>query len=53
MVARDRSEPKSMAVAMDRLWSARDEARAMGECGHQHYESLHISWPTVVESLLS
>jgi glycosyltransferase involved in cell wall biosynthesis len=45
--------PEALAAAMDRLWDACPQAKAMGEAGRAHYESLGISWPTVVERLLS
>ena len=45
--------PEALAAAMDRLWEARPQARAMGEAGRARYESLGISWPTVVGRLLT
>jgi glycosyltransferase involved in cell wall biosynthesis len=45
--------PQAMAAAMDQLWDDRDMARALGEAGRKRYDSLHISWMTVVERLVS
>jgi glycosyltransferase involved in cell wall biosynthesis len=45
--------PQDMALAMDTLWEDRAFARALGEAGKRRYESLEISWATVVERLLS
>jgi hypothetical protein len=42
-----------MALAMDMLWEDRPFAKALGEAGKRRYESLEISWATVVERLLS
>jgi glycosyltransferase involved in cell wall biosynthesis len=45
--------PEALAVALDRLWEERPRAKAMGAAGRAHYESLGISWTTVVERLLT
>jgi glycosyltransferase involved in cell wall biosynthesis len=45
--------PQAMAVAMDQLWDDHDLARALGEAGRKRYDSLNISWMTVVERLVS
>jgi glycosyltransferase involved in cell wall biosynthesis len=45
--------PEALAEALDTLWADRDQAKAMGEAGRAHYESLGISWPMVVQRLLS
>jgi glycosyltransferase involved in cell wall biosynthesis len=45
--------PEALAAAMDRLWEARARAKAMGEAGRAHYESLGISWTMVIERLLT
>jgi glycosyltransferase involved in cell wall biosynthesis len=45
--------PQAMAAAMDQLWNDRAMARALGEAGRKRYDSLHISWMTVVERLVS
>jgi glycosyltransferase involved in cell wall biosynthesis len=45
--------PEGLAAALDRLWEERQWAQEMGEAGRAYYESLGISWPTVVARLLS
>ena len=45
--------PKALAAALDTLWEERDQARAWGEMGRIHYNSLNLSWKTVVKKLLS
>jgi glycosyltransferase involved in cell wall biosynthesis len=45
--------PQAMARAMDRLWDDRGWALALGEAGRKRYDTLNISWATVVERLLS
>jgi glycosyltransferase involved in cell wall biosynthesis len=45
--------PPAMAKAMDQLWADRQLARALGEAGRKRYDSLNISWMTVVERLIS
>jgi glycosyltransferase involved in cell wall biosynthesis len=45
--------PESLAQAMDALWRNRETAKAWGAAGREHYLSLGISWPTVVERLLA
>jgi glycosyltransferase involved in cell wall biosynthesis len=45
--------PQALAVALDRLWEEGPRAKAMGAAGRDYYESLEISWATVVERLLS
>src|SRR5919109_1331677 len=45
--------PAGLAVAMDRLWEDPERARRLGEWGFALYQSLDISWATVVERLLS
>ena len=45
--------PEAVADAMDRLWEQRLSARAMGEAGRDLYASLRITWPAVVERLVS
>jgi glycosyltransferase involved in cell wall biosynthesis len=44
--------PATVAGALDRVWEARDQARAWGEAGRLRYEHLAISWSTVVRTLL-
>jgi glycosyltransferase involved in cell wall biosynthesis len=45
--------PAALAVAMDQLWEDREHARRLGEAGFARYQSLGISWTTVVQRLLS
>jgi glycosyltransferase involved in cell wall biosynthesis len=45
--------PAALAVAMDQLWEDRARAERMGEEGFAHYQRLEISWPQVVQRLLS
>jgi glycosyltransferase involved in cell wall biosynthesis len=45
--------PQAMASAMDQLWDDRHLAQALGEAGRKRYDSLNISWVTVVERLIS
>lgn len=42
---------QALALALDRLWRDRDEARALGENGRRAYEAHDISWGHVVERL--
>jgi glycosyltransferase involved in cell wall biosynthesis len=45
--------PEGLAAALDRLWEERQWAQELGEAGRAYYESLGISWPTVVKRLLT
>jgi glycosyltransferase involved in cell wall biosynthesis len=45
--------PEGLASAMDRLWSDREQAKALGEAGCARYLALNISWSEVVKRLLS
>lgn len=45
--------PTSLATALDKLWSDPQRARAWGEAGLSHYESMNITWSNVVARLLS
>jgi glycosyltransferase involved in cell wall biosynthesis len=45
--------PAALAAALDMLWAERHQAKVMGEAGRAHYDSLGISWPTVVKRLLA
>jgi glycosyltransferase involved in cell wall biosynthesis len=47
------ASPQALAIAMDRLWEDHDLAKALGEAGRSRYDSLEISWRTVVERLVS
>lgn len=46
-------QPESLAVAMDKLWTGREQAKSWGERGRALYEKLNITWPNVVRKLLS
>jgi glycosyltransferase involved in cell wall biosynthesis len=48
-----RPTPEGLASAMDKLWSDRDQAKALGEAGRARYIALKISWSEVVKRLLS
>jgi glycosyltransferase involved in cell wall biosynthesis len=45
--------PAGLAVAMDRLWEDPEQAQRLGTAGFILYQSLDISWPKVVQRLLS
>jgi glycosyltransferase involved in cell wall biosynthesis len=44
---------EALALAMDRLWEDHDLATGLGEAGRARYNSLEISWRTVVERLVT
>jgi glycosyltransferase involved in cell wall biosynthesis len=45
--------PEDVAAALDQLWQDRKQARAWGQAGRARYEQLGITWPRVVQRLLS
>ena len=45
-------DPRSIAAAIDRLWSDRDAARAWGETGNARLTQTVPEWPDVVARLL-
>jgi glycosyltransferase involved in cell wall biosynthesis len=45
--------PAALAVAMDQLWANPEQAQRLGTAGFTLYQSLDISWPKVVQRLLS
>lgn len=45
--------PEALAAALDRLWEDRTRARLLGEAGRELYDSLGISWATVVKNMLT
>ena len=45
--------PESLATAFDSLWENRKQAKTLGEAGRARYESLNLSWETVVNKLLA
>jgi len=47
------SRPESLASAFDAVWGDRNQAAMWGKNGRSCYESLDISWVTVVRKLLA
>jgi glycosyltransferase involved in cell wall biosynthesis len=47
------ADPKALAEAMDRLYLDREATRRMGQNAHARLGVLKISWPHVIERLLS
>jgi glycosyltransferase involved in cell wall biosynthesis len=47
------SSSKALAAAMDQLWEERTWAKTLGKSGREHYDSLEITWSTVVKRLLA
>ena len=45
--------PKSLAKAMDKLWSDRGRAKAWGAGGLKRYNDLGISWDNTIQRLLA
>jgi glycosyltransferase involved in cell wall biosynthesis len=45
--------PEALANAFDSLWEKRQQAKTWGEAGRARYESLNLSWETVVNKLLA
>jgi glycosyltransferase involved in cell wall biosynthesis len=45
-------EPEALARALDRVWEDRSRAKQWGEAGFELYQSMNITWPKVVDSLL-
>jgi glycosyltransferase involved in cell wall biosynthesis len=46
-------QPEALALAMDKIWTGREQAKSWGERGRAVYEKLNITWPNVVRRLLS
>lgn len=46
-------DPKAIAEAMDRLYSEKKRAKAMGESGYEKLRGLNLSWDAVIKTLLS
>jgi glycosyltransferase involved in cell wall biosynthesis len=44
--------PTAVAAAMDELWENRERTRSWGDAGRELYDSMNISWPHVVQTLL-
>jgi glycosyltransferase involved in cell wall biosynthesis len=45
--------PEALAAGLDTIWEHHDRAKAWGEAGRECYESLNLSWETVVNKLLA
>lgn len=45
--------PRTLAAALDRLWSDPAQAIAWGQNGRRHYDELEIGWPQVVRKLVA
>ena len=45
--------PEALASAFDSLWENRQQAKTWGEAARARYESLNLSWETVVKRLLA
>jgi glycosyltransferase involved in cell wall biosynthesis len=45
--------PEALAAAFDALWADRSRTQKLGKAGRALYDSLGISWRTVVQKLLS
>ena len=45
--------PEALAAALDLLWENREQAKTWGEAGRDRYDSLNLSWETVVKKLLA
>jgi glycosyltransferase involved in cell wall biosynthesis len=44
--------PEDLARALDRVWENRSRAKEWGQAGYDLYQSMNISWPKVVDSLV-
>lgn len=47
------AQPKAIAEALDSLFADRDRTRAMGARAYEKIRSLNLSWPDVVDKLIS
>jgi glycosyltransferase involved in cell wall biosynthesis len=45
--------PRALAAIMDELWHHKAQARQLGQAGRAYYDELEISWPKVVQRLVS
>lgn len=45
-------DAESLAAALDELWENRERAKSMGVRAFQRYQSMNITWPQVVRTLL-
>jgi len=46
-------EPRAIAECLDRLFTDRERARRMGERGREKLLAMKLSWPNVVEKIIS
>ena len=46
-------DPAALGQVFDELWSDRSAARQMGRAARDHYNSMDISWSSVLRRLLS
>jgi glycosyltransferase involved in cell wall biosynthesis len=46
-------DPEAIAAAMDRLYESAPLAESLGKAGVERIQKLRISWPAVIENLLS
>ena len=46
-------EPQALAEAIDQLYTDRNQAARLGEHGREKFVSQNISWPNVVEKIIS
>jgi len=46
-------DPAALSQVFDELWSGRSTARQMGRAARDHYDSMDISWSSVLRRLLS
>jgi len=46
-------DPKSIAEAMDQLYTNKKKARTMGESGYEKLRDMNLSWNRVIENLLA
>jgi glycosyltransferase involved in cell wall biosynthesis len=45
--------PEALAIAMERVWKSREEAKQLGARAKEKYTALGVSWRNVVERLLA
>jgi glycosyltransferase involved in cell wall biosynthesis len=45
--------PEALAAAFDFMWENRGHAEAWGRAGRAHYETLNLSWESVIRKLLA
>jgi len=47
------SDPRAIAESLDQLYADRGRARRMGESGREKLISMNLSWPNVVEKIIT